>query len=572
MESYTVLARKYRPSTFKSVVGQDHITNTLRNAIKNKRVAHAFLFCGSRGVGKTTCARILAKTINCENLTPEGEACNECQSCKAFLTNRSFNIYELDAASNNSVDDIRLLNEQVRIPPQTGQYKIYIIDEVHMLSQSAFNAFLKTLEEPPNYAVFILATTEKHKIIPTILSRCQIFDFKRIQVNDIAQHLREISEKENLEVDDEALHMIAQKADGALRDALSLFDRIITVVDGKISYKDVVENLSILDYNYFFRLTDYLLDKDISSSLLLFKEILDNGFDGHDFLVKASEHMRDLLVSKDPATLTLMEQPANIIKKYQEQASKTSLSFLLSALNILNQFDSQYKMSKNQRLHVELALMKLCHINELIRQFNDVPAENIKKKTTVKTEKGLEKSEQKELKSRGLKTPQTNGRQGNQLKLGSYAAIKSQVKKKIETPPQEDKDKEEIPKKEVEVAFDEKKLLTTWNEFIESFLESKPFLKNSLKDKKPEINGSNIKLFFEHRSLAEAFTEVKTELAAFIKKKLDVEGSFTIEYEVTGSPEEEKKKYLVSPRDIFKDMAERNPNVLKLKDELGLDL
>ncbi len=363
MENFVVSARKYRPSDFKSVVGQQHITTTLKNAIKNDHLAQAFLFCGPRGVGKTTCARILAKTINCENLSADFEACNSCDSCLSFNANSSFNVHELDAASNNSVDDIRNLVDQVRYVPQKGKYKIYIIDEVHMLSNQAFNAFLKTLEEPPKYAIFILATTEKHKIIPTILSRCQIFDFNRIQISDITDHLKFIAAKETITYEEEALRLIATKADGALRDALSIFDLIVTFSDGnKITYQETIDNLHILDYDYYFRVTDALLDESIADSLLIFDEILKKGFDGHDFLVGLSEHFRELMVCKDPATIPLLQVSESAQQRYHKQSQRTSLSFLLTALNMGNQSDLSYKSSKNQRLHVELLLMKLAKL------------------------------------------------------------------------------------------------------------------------------------------------------------------------------------------------------------------
>jgi DNA polymerase III subunit gamma/tau len=367
MENFVVSARKYRPSNFKSVVGQGHITTTLKNAIKNNHLAQAFLFCGPRGVGKTTCARILAKTINCTNLTAEHEACNECDSCKAFNNNASFNVHELDAASNNSVEDIRNLVEQVRYAPQQGQYKIYIIDEVHMLSNQAFNAFLKTLEEPPKYAIFILATTEKHKIIPTILSRCQIFDFNRIQIADIAQHLKYIAAEEKIEAEEEALRLIATKADGALRDALSIFDLIVTFSAGnKLTYQETISNLHILDYDYYFKVVDSLLAGSISDVLLTFDEILKKGFDGHNFITGLAEHLRDLMVCKDPATIELIQVSESAKERYLAQSQQSQISFLLSALNICNQCDINYKASKNQRLHVELALMKMAKLPQAI--------------------------------------------------------------------------------------------------------------------------------------------------------------------------------------------------------------
>lgn len=367
MENFVVSARKYRPSDFKSVVGQQHITTTLKNAIKNNHLAQAFLFCGPRGVGKTTCARILAKTINCQHRTADFEACNTCDSCLAFNNNASFNVHELDAASNNSVDDIRNLVEQVRYAPQQGLYKVYIIDEVHMLSNAAFNAFLKTLEEPPKYAIFILATTEKHKVIPTILSRCQIFDFNRIQINDIAEHLKHIAEQEKIEAEAEALRLIATKADGALRDALSMFDLIVTYSSGnRLTYLETISNLHILDYDYYFKVVDSLLAGSISNVLLIFDEILKKGFDGHNFIVGLSEHLRDLMVCKDPATIDLIQVSDSARDRYLTQSQLASVSFLLSALTICNQCDIQYKTSKNQRLHVELALMKMSKLPQAL--------------------------------------------------------------------------------------------------------------------------------------------------------------------------------------------------------------
>ncbi len=360
MNQFVVSARKYRPATFDTVVGQSHITNTLKNAIKTKHLAQAFLFCGPRGVGKTTCARILAKTINCRNITDTIEACNECDSCKSFNTGQSLNIYELDAASNNSVDDIRNLVEQVRYAPHSGEFKIYIIDEVHMLSSGAFNAFLKTLEEPPPYAIFILATTEKHKIIPTILSRCQIFDFNRIQVEDIASHLEFVSRSEGVNAEADALHIIAQKADGALRDALSIFDQIVSFAGTNITYKDVITNLNILDYDYYFRVTDDLVSGNIPAILLLFNELLSDGFDGHHFINGLASHFRDLLVCQDIVTIPLLEVSKNVRERYQVQATQTPPILLLQLLEICNKCDLEYRSAKNQRLHVEITLIRMC--------------------------------------------------------------------------------------------------------------------------------------------------------------------------------------------------------------------
>jgi DNA polymerase-3 subunit gamma/tau len=364
MENFIVSARKYRPSTFSTVVGQESITVTLKNAIKNSHLAHAYLFCGPRGVGKTSCARIFAKTINCSNITSDFEACNECESCKAFNENRSYNIHELDAASNNSVDDIRTLIDQVRIPPQIGSYSIYIIDEVHMLSASAFNAFLKTLEEPPAHAIFVLATTEKHKILPTILSRCQIFDFSRIKVEDAVKHLKNIAEKESVNIDEEALNVIGMKADGAMRDALSIFDQIVSFSGKEISFENVIQNLNVLDYDYYFRIVDAALEGKVTDVLIMLNEIFEKGFDGHHFIGGLSAHIRDVLVGKDQATIQLLEVSDSVKQKYVDQAKKCPVDFLYEALAILNQCDVGYKSSQNPRLLIELSLIQLSQIIE----------------------------------------------------------------------------------------------------------------------------------------------------------------------------------------------------------------
>ena len=378
MENYIVSARKYRPYTFESVVGQRALTTTLKNAIATQKLAHAYLFCGPRGVGKTTCARIFAKTINCMTPTADGEACNQCESCVAFNEQRSYNIHELDAASNNSVDDIRQLVEQVRIPPQIGKYKVYIIDEVHMLSASAFNAFLKTLEEPPRHAIFILATTEKHKILPTILSRCQIYDFNRISVEDTVNHLSYVASKEGITAEPEALNVIAMKADGGMRDALSIFDQVVSFTGGNITYKSVIDNLNVLDYEYYFRLTDCFLENKVSDALLLFNDILNKGFDGSHFITGLSSHFRDLLVGKDPVTLPLLEVGASIRQSYQEQAQKCPLPFLYRAMKLCNECDLNYRISKNKRLLVELTLIQVA---QLTTEGDDVSGGRGPKKT-----------------------------------------------------------------------------------------------------------------------------------------------------------------------------------------------
>ena len=362
MDNYIVSARKYRPSTFQTVVGQRALTTTLKNAIQGNKLAHAYLFCGPRGVGKTSCARIFAKTINCLNLTPEGEACNVCDSCVGFNEQRSLNIHELDAASNNSVEDIRSLIDQVRIPPQLGKYKVYIIDEVHMLSTAAFNAFLKTLEEPPHYALFILATTEKHKILPTILSRCQIYDFSRISIADTVEHLQYVAKCEGAEADEDALNVIAQKSDGGMRDALSIFDQVMSFTGGKITYQAVIDNLNVLDYEYYFRLTDAILTSNVRQAILLLNEILNKGFDGHNIITGLTGHFRDLLVCKDEQTLVLFEVGASIRTRYIEMAKRCDDTLLFRAIELANGCDLNYRLSRNKRLLLELACIQLCQL------------------------------------------------------------------------------------------------------------------------------------------------------------------------------------------------------------------
>ena len=371
MSDFVVSARKYRPQTFDSVVGQKTISATLKSAIKNNHLAQAFLFCGSRGVGKTTVARILAKTINCFNPTENIEACDTCDSCISFNSGNSLGIFELDAASNSGIDDVRVLIEQVRIAPQIGKYKVYILDEVHGLSTAAFNAFLKTLEEPPKHAIFILATTEKHKVIPTILSRCQIFDFERIRVNDIADHLAVIASKEGVTADPEALHLIAMKADGALRDALSIFDQVVSFCGNNLTFQDVIHNLHVLDYDYYFKLLDFFMAEDISSSLLLFNEILEKGFDGQLFLNGLSDHFRSLLMCKDPRTICLLEVPESVKERFNEQAKPWEAMQIMRSLHVLSKADVEYKQSKNHRLLIEIVLMQLCSLQQELEKKKD---------------------------------------------------------------------------------------------------------------------------------------------------------------------------------------------------------
>src|SRR3954452_21349556 len=381
VEKFVVSARKYRPQNFSTVVGQSHITTTLKNAIKNGQLAHAFLFCGPRGVGKTTCARILAKTINCENLQPDGEACNQCHSCRSFNEGTSLNIHELDAASNNSVDDIRALVEQVRFAPQAGKYKVYIVDEVHMLSASAFNAFLKTLEEPPSYAIFILATTEKHKILPTILSRCQIFDFKRITNNDTVSHLQEIAMKEDIHSEKAALQLIAQKSEGCMRDSLSILDKIVSFTNGDVSYQNTLEHLYILDHDYYFKLLDTQIEQDMAGSMLLYDQINRKGFEGDLVLNGYAEFIRNLLVCQSPKAVSLLDVVEGLQSKYIETAQKVSPAYLVSALNILNEAEINYKMARNKRLHVEMTMIKLTFLQQAIElSFDNQTSTLVKKK------------------------------------------------------------------------------------------------------------------------------------------------------------------------------------------------
>ena len=553
MENFIVSARKYRPQTFDTVVGQKSITNTLKNAIRNNQLAQAFLFCGPRGVGKTTCARILAKTINCEHLSPAMEACDKCPSCVSFNENASFNIYELDGASNNSVDEIRNLVDKVRIPPQMGKYKVYIIDEVHMLSASAFNAFLKTLEEPPAYAKFILATTEKHKIIPTILSRCQIFDFKRITVEDITGHLNYVATNEGVAAEGDALHIIAQKADGAMRDALSIFDQLVSFAGHNLSYETVLENLNVLDYDYFFKITEHILEGDISSTLLIINEILDKGFDGQHFLIGFGEHLRNLLVCKDPVTVKLLETAPTIRNQYLIQAKLCQVDFLLKSLDLNNKCDLNYKISNNKRLHLELALMQMCSIL-------DTPEK--------KTVEAIPKPQTKSVPTAPKFTENVKPREPK--------AFPGTVSIKDLTSP-ESKDKEEnVPQAgEEEISYEAvnnftlAQLETVWDEFSESLRNSMPPLSTALKKHRPVLKDDFlIEFIVDNKVLAEDLHQKQNDLLEFLTSHLK---NTRIHLQII-VPDHPIGIRPYTDREKFGRMAEKNPELLDLREQLDLEI
>ncbi|CAN5274176.1 DNA polymerase III subunit gamma/tau [soil metagenome] len=597
MDNFVVSARKYRPALFNSVVGQTAITTTLKNAIKNNHLASAFLFCGPRGVGKTTCARILAKTINCTNLTADTEACNKCESCTSFNDGQAIDIMELDAASNNSVDDIRNLVDTVRIPPQLMESnpnakKVYVIDEVHMLSAAAFNAFLKTLEEPPRYAIFILATTERHKILPTILSRCQIFNFNRIQVEDIAKHLEFIAKSEGIEAEPDALHVIAQKADGALRDACSIFDQVVSFAGEKLTYKSVIENLNVLDYDYYFRMTDYLLEANIPSSLLVYNEILSNGFDGHNFISGLAEHFRNLLVCKDPATLELLEAGINIREQYKVQSEKCSVPFLLRALKVVNNCDVNYKTARNPRLLVEFALMQLTAIpatlvagekkndepelifgsksSDIISQHSPstVSKKGTDEKQTVKSQIKTESVEvENAVAEKAPEKPKSAGTTGKKTLLKSSPSISSFTQKAEE--------KKEVYSasasvNQVSVDFTQEQLEIAWLSFAEVLkgknrqMDYATFTTN----KPVKISENFVQFTVLNATAHERIIEDKTELMVFMRKQLQ---NFDFQLEIIVS-KEEGTALIYTPADKFKRLAEINPALNKLKSAFDLDV
>lgn len=583
MDNYLVSARKYRPDTFQTVVGQSALTTTLKNAIKNNQLAHAYLFCGPRGVGKTTCARIFAKTINCMNPGPEGEACNECESCKSFIEQRSLNIFELDAASNNSVDGIRILVDQVRIPPQLGKYKVYIIDEVHMLSSNAFNAFLKTLEEPPRHAIFILATTEKHKIIPTILSRCQIYDFNRISVSGIVSQLKHVAKSENIDAEEEALNVIAVKSDGGMRDALSIFDQVSSYSNGKVTYQNTIENLNVLDYDYYFRLTKALLGGDLSNALLIFNEILNHGFDGQHFISGLSAHFRDLLICKDPATLVLLEVGANIRNQYQMQSADCPVEFLYAGLRICNDCDLAYKESKNKRLLVELSLIRTSQlmdskkkIPELIDDDKPLPILPLKEIKVV-VEKHIESEIPSEpVVSKPLqaaipsKTAEPVTDSSKSLgKLSGYNSIRT-LRKNIESKKADNETPvffEEI-KTVLNQSFDKQDLLRTWLEYGKNITED-IHLSNAIKAVKPELVDDHVfEVLVTNQVLFRKMDEMRVKVESFMKEHLKND-QIKMTVRLTESVENPRP---FTDRERLDAMAKKNPNFLIFYRTFGLDL
>lgn len=579
MDTFIVSARKYRPSTFKSVVGQEALTTTLKNAIVGNKLAHAYLFSGPRGVGKTTCARIFAKTINCMNLTPDNEACNNCESCVAFNQQRSYNIHELDAASNNGVDDIRMLIEQVRIPPQIGKYKVYIIDEVHMLSQSAFNSFLKTLEEPPSHAIFILATTEKHKIIPTILSRCQVYDFNRINIADIVEHLQYVAQEEGVTAEAEALNVIAQKADGGMRDALSIFDQTASFTQGNITYRAVIENLNVLDYEYYFRLTNAILAGNVVDCLLILNDILNRGFEGQYIISGVASHFRDLLVCKDPKTASLFEVGASIRDQYIDTAKQCSNEFLYKAIEIANECDLNYRVSKNRRLLLELTLIKLCQLQEnptsaaekksSIKPIEKTASESKTSQTEVKRSDATPKAETAPIQKKTEQTPDETSKPTTPVKKKS--ALKGMGISILSLRDQKEEEPEEEKKASTSNGnnpFTEKELKEAWDEYAAN-LKGEPLLKNTMSLYHPRLISDVI---FE----VEVNTEINKEyltnsslsILSFLRSKVKND-DLTMTIKIA---EGNAIKKPLTSREIFDEMAKKNPSLLKLSDEFGLEL
>jgi DNA polymerase III subunit gamma/tau len=579
MENFIVSARKYRPATFDMVIGQDSITNTLKSAIKNNHLAQAYLFCGPRGVGKTTCARIFAKTINCNNLGDNQEACNKCESCLSFNSLRSFNIHELDAASNNKVEDIRSLNDQVRIPPQIGKYSIYIIDEVHMLTSSAFNAFLKTLEEPPSHAIFILATTEKHKIIPTILSRCQIFDFNRIRIEDIVSRLTYVAKNEGITAAEEALHIIGQKADGAMRDALSIFDQIVSLSGKTISYKDVIDNLNVLDYEYYFTCIDAAMAGDVSSVLITFNEVLEKGFDGHNFISGLNSHMRDLLVSKDESTLRLLEATPAVKKRYVEQTGSCPVDFLFKALEIGNTCDLAYKSSKNPRLHIELALIRLCRI------MNETEESSEKKKSDqnplAKSEEDIPLPSKSEIIRQGT-TPPGARAQSTEAETGRHDPVIEKPSKAFSIKDLISEDVKPASKEENPVLHEPSSNLApkgpftpeafelAWTEFTNQLSGEGPRIISMFKAIRPEIeNDQTIRIHLSNATQKDTFIlNYRPKLMSFLEARFIMSG---IDIE-TAVDQTETNEVLYSDEQKLAYLTNKYPILKEMKKTFNLDI
>lgn len=568
MENFVVSARKYRPDSFETVVGQPSITRTLKNAIKAKQLAHAYLFCGPRGVGKTTCARIFAKTINCQNIGEDTEACGECESCQSFIQNRSFTIHELDAASNNHVDDIRNLIEQVRIPPQVGNYSIYIIDEVHMLSQQAFNAFLKTLEEPPAHAIFILATTEKHKIIPTILSRCQIFDFNRIKVSDTMDHLKTVAGHEGVEIDDAALNIIARKADGSMRDALSIFDQVVSFSGKIVDYKTVVDNLNVLDYDYYFKLTEAFLSSNYKQALLIYNEILDKGFDSHNFVNGLGGHFRNLLVTKDPETIKLMELSGEVAEKYLEISKMSSEAFLFKGLEIINSSDIHFKQAKDSRLHIEICLLKLSTIlsspvistPSVIKPIEvKKPDPPVKEPVKVSEQIAIETVEEtKKVPERSKTGLRATPRLSDFMKMSASRTTESKAEK-AQNP---------LTQGESILELNQSNMLIVWNDFAEKIKNNQPRLYNTLLSQAPELDGKTVTVNLNNPLQLKALSTVHNELEGYLKARTG-ETSIILKSGINQEVNSEKK--LFTDDDKYSHLKDKNPNLDLFKQKFNLD-
>ncbi|MDR1950965.1 MAG: DNA polymerase III subunit gamma/tau [Bacteroidales bacterium] len=582
MENYIVSARKYRPDTFDTVVGQEAITTTLKNAIKSGQLAQAFLFCGPRGVGKTTCARILARTTNCFNPTENMEACGVCESCESFKNNASYNIHELDAASNNSVENIRSLIDQVRVPPQVGKYKIYIIDEVHMLSTAAFNAFLKTLEEPPAYAKFILATTEKHKILPTILSRCQIFDFKRIKIEDIANHLAKIAQKENIVAEPDALHVIAQKADGGLRDALSMFDQLVSFSGNHLTYQSVIENLNVLDYDYSFQITDAFLKGDLSNSLRIFNEIMDRGFDGQHFIIGLGEHLRNLLVCRDPQTVNLLEVGETIKAKYLQQAQNCSVQFLIKALDLNNQCDLNYKNANNKRLSVEIALMQIAsfflpEIGVKPEPPAFIAPANISAEAVAPQTKASEFRSDEETKNTTQPTTENvplavvspSPPLENAAQNSSHQPAKSKptisLKSALSEPAKPEITETEVA--EISKNVTQEEVQNAWTSYSETQNDD-PTFSNLLQTSEIRLNEQTLEIVLASHVQEAFLLQKKTDLMNFFRTKL----SNTSLQLKTIVNEVKAQEMLYTPSEKFAKLSEKNPELKRLREVLDLEI